>query len=460
MNNSQMTAMLSQIQVAEDKNNIGQIHEVEKLPREERNKLFKDMLKRAGVTATWKWEDCERVLYNEIIWKAVKTFQEKRGLFNEYIRDCKTKEREAIKMKKEKLKIKYRGLLEEDTSLTSNSKFAEALTKYCYDERWRAIDEREREEMFQDYIDLLYKREEEEAKFERENKVKIFRKALESRGVGINSKWRDIKINFSNNELFNSMEKIDQLKTFTEYILELETKERKQREEEEKYIQYQNREKFRELLQVYLDKKQIDMKTKWKKFVREIKDKPEYYNLIGQEGSTPHDFFNDLISTLKEDYKRNKKILKKILKENTIKFSSTISYEAYNDILIEYPTYSKIPSDMKNVLYQHLIKKLKEKEIEHSKREKKIADKLYSYIIRDKLKLDPNANFEESLPLIREHQKFLPISDDNLRSAFALLKEILNNNPILNKTANQSSSNNDKDKAIIKMEKEEGEMSD
>ena len=35
---------------------------LDKLPKEEKNKLFKDKMRECGVTATWKWEDVERIL--------------------------------------------------------------------------------------------------------------------------------------------------------------------------------------------------------------------------------------------------------------------------------------------------------------------------------------------------------------------------------------------------------------
>ena len=450
-----LSSMIEQIKSNEDKNMVNQILEIEKLPKEEKYKLFKDQLRRAGVTATWKWEDAERVLYNEPIWKSIKTFQEKRSLFNEFVKQCKLKEREDIKLKKEKLKLKFRQMLEEDNSLNSNSKFSEALTKYCYDERWRAIDEREREDIFQDYIDLLYKKEEDEWKQMRENKKKKFERSLEDKKIKVNTKWKEICQLYSNDPLFMSMEKIDQIETFADYISRLENCEKKKKEEEDKYQAYQNREKFRDLLQNFLDQKKINMKTKWKTFVLEIKDKEEYLNLLGQSGSTPHDFFNDVIMALKEEYKKNRKILKTILRDNTIKFSPNISYEAYTDILVQYKEYSDIKSELKPILYEYLIQKLKEKEIEHNKREVKIANKLYSYIQRKKLNIGLTTEFGEALPLIKQHKKFIPISDENLRFAYVMLQDMLRKNPIEEK----GNSNLIYTKTNEEEEKEDGETS-
>ena len=425
-----LSSMLDQMKNNEDINKVNQILEIEKLPKEEKHKLFKDQLRKAGVTATWKWEDAERVLYNEPIWKSIKTFQEKRSLFNDFVRQCKLKEREDIKLRKEKLKVKFRQMLEEDPSLNSNSKFSEALTKYCYDDRWRAIDEREREEIFQDYIDILFKKEEDEWRQTREKQKKQFERSLEDKHIKVNMKWKEICQMYSNDPLFISMEKIDQIETFSNYITRLENMEKQRKEEEDKYLAYQNREKFRDLLQYYLDQNKITIKTKWNAFVREIKDKEEYLNLLGQTGSTPHDFFNDVMMALRDEYKQNRKILKKILKENTIKFSANISYEAYTDILVQYKEYSDIKNELKPILYEYLIEKLKEKEIEHNKREVKIANKLYSYIQRKKLSIGIDMEFEEALPLIKQHKKFVPISDENLRFAYVMLQEMMRNKPI------------------------------
>ena len=86
-------------------------------------------------------------------------------------RDCKTREREEQKLRKEKLKLKFRQMLEEDNTLNSDSKFNDVFNKFCFDERFRAVDKRDREDIFQDYIDLLLKKEEEEFKQEIEKKI-------------------------------------------------------------------------------------------------------------------------------------------------------------------------------------------------------------------------------------------------------------------------------------------------
>jgi pre-mRNA-processing factor 40 len=398
--------------------------EIEKLPKEDIDKLFKDMLRKSGVTSTWKWEDCERVLYSEEVWKAVKTFSEKRNLFNEYIREFKNREREEMRLKKEKLKVKFRQMLEEDSSLTSDTKFGKIIMKFCHDERWRAIDEREREELFQDYMDDLDKRENEEKRMIKENKIKIFRKMLEDKKLPYTTKWRDIVLNFKDDQIFSSMEKIDRLKTFTDYITELEEKERQEKDEAKKFMHYRNRENFRELLIEKVNSKEITTETKWKKFVATIKDMAEYTNLLGQEGSTPNDLFDDVIIKLKENYKKNKEILKKLLKLNSIKFNHENTFEEFDERLSTFEEYSSMKDEMKQTLYNHLIKKLKDKEKHHAKIEKKILKKLENFFKR-KIHFEEEVKFEDVLTKIRNHTRFSTLSDDKIKETFDNLKPLL-----------------------------------
>ena len=411
--------LINQIVLNEDK----LTDELESLSSKEKAEIFKEKLKLFGINHLWKFDDVKQTMKKEPIWKAIKTYNEKKNIFNEYISDYRSKVKEEFLLKKEKLRNKFRQLLEEDLTLNSNSTYTEALKKFCYDDRWRAIEEKERIDLFEDYIDILYEQEEEENKKKREKNKKLFYDKLIEKNIKSNTKWLDINIMFQNDELFKSMEKLDKIEVFSEYIKKLRDEEKKIEEENNRYKEFQNREKFKDLLQIYLEKREINMKTKWKEFVKKIIDKEEYLNLIGQKGSTPHDFFTDIISQLKKDYKENKMIFKTILKENNIKFNSNINYQEYNKILNKYKEYDKIKENIKPILYEHLIKKIKEKEMEHNKREEKIAKKLISYIERKKLNISYNITFEDALPLIRQHQKFKPITDENLKCAFELMKK-------------------------------------
>ena len=421
------------------------------IPKEELYYKFKEKLRLLGITITWKWEDACRILFNEPEWKSIRTFSEKRNLFNEYINELRSKEKEEIYLKREKNKSKFRQLLSEDNTINSDSTYTEAMSRLSYDERWRSVDEKEREDVFEDYIDLIYKKEEDEWKKARDVKKKSFLEKLKCKNVKSDTLWKTIKNEFKDDPVFASMEKIDGIQTFADYILTLESKEKNERQEKEKYQCYQNREKFRELLQISVEEKILNMDTKWKDYILEIKDKEEYLNMLGQEGSTPMELFQDKIQELKKEYKKIKKIFKEIIIKNNIEFKFQITFEEFDNLISKYEQSKLISPDMKQLLYEHIKKKLNEKEIIHNKHSKNIADKLYSYLQRKKLLLREDCPFEEAYDKIKKLKKFENLSESNIREGFSILKELIKEKPIVdnndnNANNNDSSKNNEKGK--------------
>ena len=423
------------------------------IPREELYRKFKDKLKSLGITVTWKWEDALRLLYNEPEFKAIRTFSEKRNLFNEYINDLKNKEREEVYLKREKNKAKFRQLLSEDNTINSDSTYAEALSRLSYDERWRAVDEREREDIFEDYIDLIYKKEEDEWKKEREVKKKLFLEKLKFKKIKSDTLWKNICIEFKDDPVFASMEKIDRIQAFADYITTLEADEKKERKEKEKYQGYINREKFRELLQISVEEKKINIDTKWRDYVLEIKDREEYLNMLGQEGSTPLELFQDKIYELKKDYKKVKKIFKEIITKNKIEIKYQISFEEFDNLISQYREGKIISTDMKKLLYEHIKKKLEEKEMIHNKHSKNIANKLYSYLQRKKLILRDDCPFEEAYEKIKKLKKFENLNESNVKEGYSILQQLIKEKPIVN-IDNENNNNDKNNKDIINETKE------
>ena len=422
------------------------------IPREELYRKFKEKLKTLGITVTWKWEDASRLLFNEPEWKAIRTFSEKRNLFNEYITDLKNKEREEIYLKREKNKAKFRQLLSEDNTINSDSTYTEAMSRLSYDERWRAVDEKEREDVFEDYIDLIYKKEEDEWKKEREVKKKLFLEKLKFKKIKSDTLWKNICIEFKDDPVFASMEKIDRIQAFADYITTLEAEEKKEKKEKDKYQGYLNREKFRELLQISVEEKKLNIDTKWSEFVSEIKDREEYLNML----STPLELFQDKKNELKKDYKKVKKIFKEIITKNKIEIKYKISFEEFDNLISQYREGKIISIDMKKLLYEHIKKKLDEKEIIHNKHSNNIANKLYSYLQRKKLILRDDCPFDEAYEKIKKLKKFENLSESNVKEGYSILKQLIKDKPIIYEDNNESNDdkNNQKDLNDINKDKE------
>ena len=391
------------------------------------------------------------MIFNEPEWKSIRTFSEKRNLFNDYINDLKNKEREEIYLKREKNKAKFRQLLSEDNTINSDSTYTEAMSRLSYDERWRAVDEKEREDVFEDYIDLIYKKEEDEWKKEREVKKKLFLEKMKFKKIKSDTLWKDICIEFKDDPVFASMEKVYRIQTFADYITSLESEEKREKREKDKYQGYLNREKFRELLQISVEEKNLNLETKWGDFVAQIKDREEYLNMLAQEGSTPLELFQDKINELKKEYKKVKKIFKEIITKNKIEIKYHISFEEFDNLISQFKESKIISLDMKKLLYEHIKKKLEEKEIIHNKHSKNIANKLYSYLQRKKLILRDNCPFDEAYDKIKKLKKFENLSESNVKEGYQLLKDMIKEKPLdVNSNNNNNSDLNEKseDKSI------------
>jgi pre-mRNA-processing factor 40 len=331
------------------------------------------------------------------------------------------------------------------------------MSRLSYDERWRAVDEKEREDVFEDYIDLIYKKEEDEWKKEREVKKKLFIEKLRFKKIKSDAIWKNICIEFKDDPVFATMEKIDRIQAFADYITSLEADEKREKKEKEKYQGYLNREKFRELLQISVEEKRLNIDTKWKDFVSEIKDREEYLNMLGQEGSTPLELFQDKKYELKKDYKKVKKIFKEIITKNKIEIKYHISFEEFDNLISGYREGKIISIDMKKLLYEHIKKKLEEKEIIHNQHSNNIANKLYSYLQRKKLILRDDCPFDEAYEKIKKLKKFENLSENNVKDGYDILKKLIKEKPIIyddNNNDNKSEKEKEKDKEIDKGKKE------
>lgn len=146
-----------------EKANKHKLKTLENLSKEESTTLMKDMLKEVGVVSTWKWDDAHRNIKSDDRYRFIKlTMQEKKSAFTDYLHETRQQERKQMLLIKEKQRELFLAMLEENRGylgLNSSSKYyqiSKKLAKRDY-KKFMAVDERDREDIFQDYIDGLYK---------------------------------------------------------------------------------------------------------------------------------------------------------------------------------------------------------------------------------------------------------------------------------------------------------------
>ena len=118
------------------------------------------MLSDLGVAATWKWEDVNRVVQHDERVKVLRTMADRKQAFHDYILQLKNTEKEELREKKIQAKENFIQLLEEQgTQLSYLSRYYEVSRRIQREPRFRVIDERDREEVFQDFIERLGERD-------------------------------------------------------------------------------------------------------------------------------------------------------------------------------------------------------------------------------------------------------------------------------------------------------------
>lgn len=520
----------------ENKHNI----DYKLLSKEEINKLFKELLKNSGVTSSWTWDNTERNLKYEEIWKEVKVFSDKKQLFNEYIKECKIKEREEEKQKRLKLKENFRKMLEEDEELNNklysnnsnniqseddyninfsieNINYFDFISKYSTDLRFRAIDESEREELFEDYIDdILFKEQNKRQLNFFEKKIKLnfidyleykykdfsdFKKMFNTNNSdGRKIRWKyiteelfandnDLKsskvqsnlnirkyLNFKDNEYLNNKEKLELAKIYYDYITKLYKEEINTVKKNKEIEGFKNRESFKLMMQEDIMNEIVNYKTNWSNYAKILKDRyydnndKRYFNLIGQSGSKPRDIFGDYINLLKIEFKKNKEIIKEIINKYNLKFDSfnnnnnkeiDLSFNDFNNMFCVYEEYNQIKHYNKNLLYKYILSKLKSDLYfnEVSMKDVKNYDDVLINKIIEYLSRNNYYNYKEEYnkdlyySFINENEEYQYLSYDKLCEILNNCNDIINKNLIVNNNKQRLKEEN------IDIDKEEGELS-
>ncbi|PAV72171.1 hypothetical protein WR25_00020 isoform B [Diploscapter pachys] len=180
--------------------------EREKLPLEDRLKQFKDMLHDKGVSTGSTFEkELSKIVFDSRYLLLSAT--ERRACFEAYVREKTEVERAEKKKKAKESKNKFMELLKE-AELHGRSSFSSFASKYAKDSRFKNVDKtRDREDMFNDFVGDLYKKEKEEKKMKKEKAKKDFLGLLgEQHGLTNKSKWSTVKKTMEDDERYKAVD--------------------------------------------------------------------------------------------------------------------------------------------------------------------------------------------------------------------------------------------------------------
>ena len=383
--------------------------------KEEVRTVYISMFQEAGVTATWKWEDFHRIMKLDDRFNIIKTIGQKKQIFQEYIQVLKKKEREDGRQKKQVARENFGKMLDSSGILRAESKYYKTSHFFQGDPRWRILEEKERVELFQDFLDELERRDREKVRQLRKNQMEMLKKTLkDNQDIDFTTKWSTAQVMLAENPNFKALDKLDQLNVFSEYILEYEKNYNESKKLEERTKARKNRENFRKLLDDYVKTGEIQATTHWQEIYQKLRDDPNYLNLVGQPGSTPKELFDDVIENERNKLKDFKESMMDALAN--YEFSKNSSYEEISNICKD--VIESIPENLRiivfKVVFHENIARIKNKDRKINKHRKAFEEYL-----RSNANITSGTRFEECENDVKAHfSGFKRLSDEMLRDIY------------------------------------------
>lgn len=119
------------------------------------------LLKQKLIGVNTKWDACIKLCEDDERWSLLKISDKKR-YYLEYISELKKVSDKEKKAKNEVNKSAFLKMLKENKSLNSDCKMHKIAYDFLTDPRWRLLEEHERENAYQGYMDELAQKERED----------------------------------------------------------------------------------------------------------------------------------------------------------------------------------------------------------------------------------------------------------------------------------------------------------
>jgi len=282
-----------------------------------------------------------RVIINDKRYGALKTLGERKQAFNEYLAQRKKQETEEKRVKQKIAREQFLVMLEECKELTSTMRWSKAIGMFEEDPRFLGVEkDREREELFEDYLVDLDRKEREKAREERKKNLAEYRIFLESCDfIKANTQWRKVQDRLEDDDRCSRLDKLDRLEVFQEYIRDLEKEE-----EEEKKLQKEqlrrkerkHRDEFRKLMDEHKAAGILTAKTLWRDYLMKVKEHGSYQAVASNtSGSTPKELFEDVLEELDKQYHEDKARAKDIMKAGKISVGATWTFDKFKAAFAE-----------------------------------------------------------------------------------------------------------------------------
>jgi len=340
--------------------------------QEERRAAFRELLEEKGVKCTMKWEEALKVIQEDRRFGALTTAGERKQVFAEYVTQTKKREKEQEREKRKQAKDDFVQALHDWKDLQLTSRYKDAAEAFVDQEFFKLIDESERDELFQDFMDEHEKKVREDRRKQRKEYVEKVKSIYdENSEISVLSRWREVQEALRENETFRWLTKLEALTSWEEWVLDREAKEVEAKGTAKFRHERAARDAFRELMREANVEGKLAIGASWRDFVKTCEGESRYLNMIGISGSTPHDLFEDFSEELDEKYKEDRAKVKKLAKAKGLVVSSASTIDWFSEELKDEDGFLAIPEAHRSMVFDSLLAKAKEQDEDMEKSAKK-----------------------------------------------------------------------------------------
>ena len=370
------------------------------LPIEDARRIMMNLLKEKNIDPTMKWSNIHDLLKKDERYKLLPKISEKKKVLANYIAQIKKTERGQARNKLELARTSYNQMLSEFKNLTSDSKYNSVVQYFFMDPRYKAIEMKERENLFQDFLDERLEKEKEDLKQHRKAMVVKMREHFSDIPlIDTSTSWEEACQLLKYNAVWQELHDLDKIEAFSEYILKKDKEEEAFKKRQRQIQERMHRQAFRDLLIEKIQSDELTFKTKWRQLLKKNKDDKRVLNMFKQGGSTSRDIFHDFRQKLIDMSKTVKDSFKKILAKHVSDFKVNMDPLKFKKILLKYDEFKDFEGHDTSNSFDYYSNYLLDK---YKKRVKKARGKFMQVVAESFPGILAGSTFEEVLAKIKE----------------------------------------------------------
>ncbi|KAM6497038.1 hypothetical protein JOM56_007511 [Amanita muscaria] len=412
---------------------------------EEAEKAFMHLFRKAGVDATWTWDQTMRAVITDPLYRALNTLAEKKACWEKYTNNLRAKEQEEKEARLAKLRPAIRNMLKGNPNVFHYTTFPTADKLFAQHPIWQqARIESERRMIFEEYIGELRQREMQESRASRARSVQKVMALFKQLNVDVVTRWKGAyqlvieSEEYTTDSELQKLPTLDVLLAFEDYsrVREREYEEQMRRAQVEKTRKERKaREAFKDALKTLVKEGKIKARSKWKEVYPFFRDDDRYLSMLGNPGSNPLELFWDVVDALDQQLDRKIAIVEEALgrhgaedaqdknKPKGFVIGPETTKEEYNSVIMANADDSvrtlgeEDLGEVYNTLHDIAVKKQADERRRAERKLRHLQDDLRYAFKKLSEPLDISLSYEDIVPNIEHLGEYKALEDEDGRRA-------------------------------------------